>query len=57
VLVHLGVRHPPVIDLLRDADEALGADDPLRDDVRAALIRELLWAGRWQEAADVSAAG
>lgn len=54
VLVHLGVRHPPVIDLLRDANESLDPDDPLRADVRRALQRELLWAGRWHEAAELS---
>lgn len=54
VLVHLGVRHPPVIDLLRDANDQLAPDDPLRTEVRMALQRELLWAGRWHEAAEFS---
>lgn len=54
VLLHLGVSHPPIVELLHEARAALPADDPLRSEVNAALLRELVWAGRWQDAVALS---
>ncbi len=55
VLTHLSVGYPPAIDLLRNARDQLEPGDPILREVETALIRELMWAGRWSEAIAVSA--
>lgn len=54
VRVHLEVAYPPIIERLVQAREGLADDDPLRAEVDTALIREYLWAGRWDEAMRIS---
>jgi len=45
-----GVSHEGVIELLRSARAGLASDDPRQVGIRAALVPELVWSGRWEEA-------
>lgn len=56
VVLEVGVTHPPVMAMLEDAQRLLDADHPLQQQIRAAIVPELVWAGRWAEAVQVSQA-
>lgn len=51
VVMEVGVTHPPIIEMLGEARSRLPADHPLQAEVRSALIPELIFAGRWRDAA------
>ena len=54
VMVEVGVSHQPLIDLIRHAAAGLDPDDPLRVDLHAALVPELVWSGDWDAAMALS---
>ncbi len=54
VVLEVGVTHPPVMSLLEDAQRLLDDDHPLQEQIRAAIVPELVWAGRWKEAVQVA---
>jgi DNA-binding SARP family transcriptional activator len=56
VVLEVGVTHPPVMSLLEDSQRLLDADHPLQQQIRAAIVPELVWAGRWAEAVQVARA-
>lgn len=49
----IGVSHPPVVELLREAAEQLDPDDVLQGELAAALVPELVWARDWRGALEV----
>lgn len=49
----IGVSHPPVVELLREAAEQLDPDDALQGELAAALVPELVWARDWRAALEV----
>ena len=56
VMVEVGVSHQPLIDLIRHAARGLDQGDPLRVELDAALVPELVWSGDWDEAMALSRA-
>lgn len=54
VVLEVGVTHPPVMALLEESQRLLDDDHPLQEQIRAAIVPELVWAGRWKDAVQVA---